>query len=349
MPFDWRTESERRRAERAAYDRDRQAERDESNRKTAAPRLRGRPAVIEDDDMDAGTGTSTPADAPIGSRAITTTSAGRGGRTDGAETAVDPIGEVKLRPFHETQDTLLPFYGLSRDVPVQASVETGVVKYTFRLNSPYDVVNVQSYTADPTPAADTADATIQKTQMYDYWASIYRYWHVTKATYEVTFWTPTKSDTGGMTIWCYHHGQQEPPLLSTANTRVPDYMRQLHKHCHQKVLYCRGPSLTTSEHERKTAVTFTGEYMPGQKSVHNDVSEDEYQETWHRVNEVPSLREVVSFIVQKNDSCPMEDMVVHVEYKLFYHVQWKDQQVIYQYPTQLSDTVAVVDYADRDI
>jgi hypothetical protein len=299
--------------------------------------------------MDAGTGVNLPGEAPPGARAITTTSAGRGGRTDGAETAVDPIAEVKLRPFHETQDTLLPFYGVTRGLNVQASINgsAGVKNYSFRLNSPYDVVNTGTYTADPTPAADTADALIQKTQMYDYWSSIYRYWHVTKSTYEITFWAETKHDTAGLSIWCYHHGQQEPPILNTAGNIIPDYIRQLHKHCHMQVLYPRGTG--TSDHERKTAVTFTGTYVPGQKSVHNDVAEDEYQETWHRVNEVPSLREVVSFIIQKNDSCTETDVVVHMEYKLFYHVQWKDQLVIYQYPTQLSDTVAVTDYADRDI
>ena len=303
----------------------------------------GNPKTDSPSDVDMGNGG--------GSISLMSARASAGGRTDGSETHVDPIAEVKLRPFHNTQDTLMIFHTTGRSLSVAATDDVnGVASFAIRLNSIEDCQTITTYAADPTPAADTADGSVQRPMMYDYWTGAYRYWTVTKSEYEVKLWTTLKSDSSALSVWCYHNGQQQPPLInSSGGTICKDYVRQLHQHCRMQVMHPR-PSGSTDLHERSTTVTFKGEYRPGNRTVVNDVSEDEYKETWHRVGEVPSLREVATFIIQHNDDA---EKVAHgtICYSITvkYHVQWKDLKVIYQYPTQTSDIAAIADYVEEDI
>ena len=127
MPFDYRTQKQRQRAEA-----------DWLAEQRHPKRLRGNPdegqTDTEDDPMDAGQGTSVPAQAPTTlARAATTQ---KNGRTDGSETSVDPIAEVKLRPFHDTQDTILVYYNSGRDNAItSANSSAGVWSFGVRLNS----------------------------------------------------------------------------------------------------------------------------------------------------------------------------------------------------------------------
>ena len=351
--FDYRRSRDRYQAEADYLERMRHPNGEPEEKRARTGNMRGSRGDVEvippDDDMGqgAGTGTSTPEMAPRGG-ALTLRSA-KGGRTDGSETSVDPIAEVKLRPFHNTQDVIMPFYISGRDNAItSANSAAGTYSFAIRLNSVYDVINATTYTEDPTAAADTADAITQKHQMYDYWTSIYRYWTVTKSEYTVRIWTDTKSDTGKWSVWTYHNGQQQPPIVATSLVQVPDYMRKMHQHAHVKYLFPRSAS-NTDAHEKETVVEIKGVYYPGNRTVVNDVAEDEFKETWHKVNEVPSQREVATFIVQHADGAPRVAANLHYEIEIVYHVQLKDLKAIYQYPTQESDIPAVTDYADHDI
>ena len=171
MPFDNRSERDRYRAEAEYLERMRHPNGEPENK-----RLRGGgdsrdpPDVIppDDVDMDAGTGTSTPGMAPL-ARSMGGSS---GGRTDGSETAVDPITDVKLRPFRETQNVVMPFYITERDNALtSADSAAGMFKFAIRLNSSYDCLTDVVYSADPTAAADVADAIVQKPMYYKFWAA----------------------------------------------------------------------------------------------------------------------------------------------------------------------------------
>ena len=238
---------------------------------------------------------------------------------------------------------MLPYWTTNQFTLATGTTSTSVGSLAIRLNSIYDCISVSTYTADPTPAADTADATINKPQMMDYWSSIYRYWTVVKSEYEFRIWNESRTDEQEISIWTYHNGQQQPPLVNAGNTNnVTDQARKMHKHCHHTLLrndFETGKSLI------REGVTIKGTYYPGNISVVNSVAEDEYKETWHRTTEVPSLREVCTFIVSRSDTqraiSTSTAVTLRYELKIKYYVQWKDLVVAYQYPTQETDFAAV--------
>ena len=271
--------------------------------------------------------------------------AGRGGRTDGSETHVDRIAEVKLRPFHDTQDVIMPYVSRTEKyfTIAASSTATGQSSIAIRLNSIYDTLTVTTFAENPAAAADTADATINKPMLYDYWKSVYAYWTVTKATYKIKFWTGTRDDEGELSLWCYHNGQQAPPLVDAASNIVQDYLRGLHKHCHKKTLRTLATG-STETHAQDNSVTFTGVYYPGNKTVVNPVAEDEFKETWHKFDEVPSQREVVSFIINKSDRSPEKAITVKYYLEIVYHVQLKDLKRHFEYPVGTDDLAAVADF-----
>jgi hypothetical protein len=180
---------------------------------------------------------------------------------------------------------------------------------------------------------------------YKFWTDKYRYWTVTKSTYKIKLWTDTKSDTGQWSIWTYHNGQQSPPIVTASGVQIPDHIRKLHKHAHVTKLWPRAAS-ATDIHERTTVATIEGEYYPGNVSVVNLVAEDEFKETWHKVDEVPSLKEYATIMVQHAEGAPRVACNLHYEIEIMYHVQFKDLKVIYQYPTQETDISAITDYAE---
>lgn len=269
------------------------------------------------------------------SRSINTSA----GRTDGSETGVDPVNFEHLRPFPDTNNVIMPYVSRSANSfsIAATTTATGQNSIGIRLNSIYDCITTAvGFTADPTPAADTADATVNKPMLMDYWMSLYRYWTVTKTTYKVSFWLQTQDNTAELSIWCYHNGQQQPPLVDDSGTPqiVPDYMRQTHKHCHSKKLR---PAATnsTETHIQSRKVVFEGVYYPGNKTVVNDVAEDEFKETWHKATEVPSQREIATFIWNKSDKAPAVAVSGFWYVEVTYHVQLKDLKAIYQYPCTL--------------
>jgi hypothetical protein len=225
---------------------------------------------------------------------------------------------------------------------------SSVGSFAFRLNSIYDVMTITTYAADPAAAADTADGTVNTPLMQKYWSTYYRYWTVLGSYYKIRMWIEEVADQE-LSVWTYHNGQQQPPLVTAGGTlNVSDYIRETHRHAHKRKMVNTPAAQGHSYYDERNHIHISGHYKPGPVTVVNDVAEDEYKETWHRTTEVPSLREVCTVIIQRSD---MQRFIttataVNVKYELqiVYHVQWKDLAVLYQYPTDESDFAAVTDY-----
>ena len=76
------------------------------------------------------------------------------------------------------------------------------------------------------------------------------------------------------------------------------------------------------------------------------MKEDEFEQTWHRLTEVPPTEEMVTFIIQQSDNYPVlttNDFKFTME--LEYVVQWKDLQYQHQYLTAASSIPARSNYS----
>ncbi|CAK4685685.1 unnamed protein product [Aphanomyces euteiches] len=253
-------------------------------------RLRG--SANEEKISDEGAGTS--ADVEM---AITASSGTTGGnRQDGSETAVDPFYAPRLRPFNDTQNTILPFYKTGTINLGTSDGAIAVGNFAIRLNSIWDCITVPTYTEDPNPATDTAGAIgqIETPILAEYLSLLDRRWF---------------SLQGGKVLYSKY--------------------RKLHRHAHMKVLHTYGATERTLFGNQ---ITFEGDYRPGNYTVVNDVTEDEYKETWHKNTEVPSMREMADFILQRSErSDNTAGALIRFDIEIVYKVQWKDLESKFQY------------------
>lgn len=271
-------------------------------------------------------------------------------QANGAETNVDKIGEQKLRPFHDTQDIILPTWIAVNSGVLSALQSTAT--FSIRLNSPNDWLTVYtSPTPDSDPTPQTFDANIQTPMNWTYWGNIYNYWTCTACEYEITLYTPTANtaspynDEQELSVWLYHHGQQGPPLSDGTN-RIPDYIRQQHKHAHMQRLQRRRPD----EVSRDTSITFTGKWKPGNYYVQNLVAEDSQARVWNKFTALPPLHEMATIIIQHSDReyGTLDAWTVRGEFKVIYHVQCKDLKYKFEYPNQSVDFPAITDFYQLD-
>ncbi|KAH9107643.1 hypothetical protein LEN26_006147 [Aphanomyces euteiches] len=264
-------------------------------------RLRG--SANEEKISDEGAGTS--ADVEM---AITASSGTTGGnRQDGSETAVDPFYAPRLRPFNDTQNTILPFYKTGTINLGTSDGAIAVGNFAIRLNSIWDCITVPTYTEDPNPATDTAGAIgqIETPILAEYLSLLDRRWF---------------SLQGPLL--------QMPPLMTGGKVLYSKY-RKLHRHAHMKVLHTYGATERTLFGNQ---ITFEGDYRPGNYTVVNDVTEDEYKETWHKNTEVPSMREMADFILQRSErSDNTAGALIRFDIEIVYKVQWKDLESKFQY------------------
>lgn len=284
---------------------------------------------------------------------------------ENGETPVDPIYREILRPFGETMNVIMPYEKLFAITVNQTTPSPYWVqnKLTFRLNSINDCqvdAGAVVYAADPTASADTIGATVEYPAMRAYWANYYKYWTVTKTEYELeivpvigAYASATGSPSSSYSymnwsVWTYHHGQQFPPFIEpVANIPVTDRIRgTYHKHCHRTVVHQADYNNYYQTFANK--YTIPGKYTPG--SIDNDVVEDEYQETWHKWDVVPKLREYVTFIVNPTDEMMFmraQNSGTQVDFvckmKIKYHVQLKDLVAKHTYPTNETDFSATTD------
>lgn len=264
----------------------------------------------------------------------------------GQETNVDDVGEQKLNPFHQTQDVILPAYiAVNQTI---AADKNSVVWFTIRLNSPYDWLTAFTTTADTDPFDQVLDVGIRQTPLnYTYWSSIYQYITCTSVEYEVTFFTDSlfTSQMQELSVYCYHHGHQGPPITD-AGVKIPDYIRRQHKHMQMQKLNRR----RQDELAYDTNITFTGKWEPGNYYVQNLVSEDSQKRTWNKFNQLPPLHEMATFILQHSDRSFDLPQIwsVYGEVKVIYHCQCKDLKYKFEYPLQSTDIPLITDFGSLD-
>lgn len=257
------------------------------------------------------------------------------GRTNGQETGVQYMPRSRLTPFDKTIQVLMPWYNSGTITLASGATSTSVGAISFRLNSIYDCkIETVSYSADPTPTAQTADATVNTPKFRAYWIQFYRYWTVVKSKYKIRFWEESASKDGEIEIYTYHHGQQGPPLVEhTSNTRITRDYRQMHPNMHMCKIQTKQDIVDGASGHRRSIFenkqNIRGIYRPG--SVQHEVAEDELVENWHRTGEVPPLAENVTFILQRSQRALDTQYIIKYEIEFEYEVQLKDLAAQYEY------------------
>lgn len=195
--FDYRTERQRRQAEDDHYAKRKKLGDEPPRIPAEAPR--GQETFT---DYSAGT-TDDVEMAPSGERSMAA------GRTDGSETSVDPFRHYRLLPFNDTQNCIMPYQRLG-SLTIAAGTNN-VATLVMRLNSIYDIMTIDTFVPNPTPAADVADASVQKPMLYNYWTTLYRYWTVVGSRYKLRVWLDSRTEDQEVSVWTYHNGAQQPP------------------------------------------------------------------------------------------------------------------------------------------
>jgi hypothetical protein len=260
------------------------------------------------------------------------------GRGHGNETGVEMIKEQKLKPFHATQDAILPYYYNGTLALAASTTVTGQASFSVRLNAISDVLTTRTFTSDPGAAADAVDANLNKPMLYEYWKSIYNYYNVTSSQYRIRMYSLTSDFSWVGSVWLYHHGLQHPPFVDGALNYVKDHIRKLHPHTkHQYLVPGVGQTHFTDQ-----AITFNGYFDP--ENFPHEVVEDQYINTWTKFDAVPPQFEYMTLIINKADM-PPADMIqsIRLEIEVIYHVQFKDLKRMHQYPLNTDDMSAITD------
>lgn len=286
-----------------------------------------------------------PTDSDMGVSA-TAGKAGRGatGKNNEGETPVDVMPTLKYLPFRPTEQVFMKYRGKFPWTVGTGDITAAVFADTFRLNSIYDIKTSHGYsTADPpVPVADTADGTVQTPTMRNYWMAIYHYWTVVRVHYKVKFWCTTLNSSGEVMVYRYYHGQQHPPTIEYAN---PNFIKHFERKNHPDMEYKKITTITSGNELNRfnQGVEFSGTFTPGE--LDSTVAEDEYSETWHKKEEVPSHRELMSFIVHRSDRAADAAYSGEYEIELAYEVQLKDLKVQHQYISRDSAIPNIPAYA----
>ena len=294
--------------------------------------IRGPPHVIPgDDDMEV----TASANAKSAS-----TRSGMGG-----ETPITPIPKAVYSPFPKTINVIMPWHGYySTTLAAGFSSTDTVTTYSFRLNSIYDVTyDLTAQAQDPTPAADVQSGTVNNPGMRNYWMNFYTYWTVMNTRYRVKAWITTDGTGHEIAMYCYFHGQQQPPKgewINNAN-RIEHPYRKRHPNMYYKFLHSEDRAKSGRNYLNNKTIA-EGVFKPG--SIANLVAEDEFHETWHRGTEVPSYREILTLMFQRTPQSANAICVVNFTIDLEYEVQLKDLKAQHEYQAADSAISAIAAY-----
>lgn len=319
---------------------------------TAHPNLPSQGTMINEDSRAA------PPGAPAATRiaAEATKTAGSNGTMMGVghgETPIDPVRSIIRQPWQSSVTTVHHYYAAHG--PSQVTTTAPAV-WRYRLNSIYDCRDTGTYVdTDPpaTPVADGADAAVNTPTWRTYWSTYYNYWTVLSSKYRMRFkLAPTDATTKDVELMCYvyHHGTQFPPLYAdataggTGTTLVAHQFRRQHRGMYYFPLRYR-PDTGFNNQEQFDINSCSGEWVPG--SIKHEVAEDELQQIWHKITEVPPTREGLTFIIQRSPVGNYTGAVdIYPEISIEYTVQWKDLKRAYQYPTQITSVPAINNAGD---
>lgn len=298
-----------------------------------APVMVGGPPLPHDDD-------------DMGEARVAAAAGSGTGTVHGKETPITQESTI-LRPFPQAINGLMPYYktGSFTIAALNTAAAQGVVQ--FRMNSPYDIlVDDTAYTADPAAGADTRDTNRESAMMYGYYSQIYKYFSCLKSHWRIRFWTVSTAAQQEIGIWKYYHGKQNPPYVDASSNRILDKYRMMHRGAEQR----KFPVPNTGNTDISAyghGIVYHGNYVPGM--VDHEVAEDNYTETWHAVDTVPSLREAATYIVNRTDrSTYATEIIVHWDLEIVYDVQWKDLKAEYEFPSATSD-ISITNYLSQTL
>ena len=275
-----------------------------------------------------------------------------GGTMNSAEqvTPVEIPRAIFTHPFQDCITVMLPYRNIAWQQLVTAHIPraaTDVYTISFRLNSPVDVQTQWSYVADPVPAPDTMSGTQNCPMYWKYYSSFYRYYTVVKSHYRICV-RSTNTNGRRWSAWTYHHGMQAPPIYDASFVYPEDRYKSFHPHARCTPCVERA-SANTLENDDVGMAVIEGDYYPGRHSVQNDVVEDDLAKTWHKVSDVPPLKETCTLILHKSDfqNNFSGDTYFDIKVEVFYTVQFKDLYEAYSYPFLGQGLPAIPGYADQ--
>lgn len=312
-----------------------------------AQRRRRNPATSE---PEAGTSEDVEPATNLLRMAASTSSANTGRGARHGETEISKIPVSLKSPWPKTVQVLHNYYKVfNGTVNTEGAIGNKYAAFSFRLNSIYDIRRdgfaggiTDGTTEVALGTADTSDAVVQTPTWREYYQTYYNYWSVVRTRWRIRFRPTTKDSDGRFMIYFYEHGQQDPRIVNTAGGTelVTHQMRRLHPNCWFKEVECLPEQVGGSGTEQRSFwVTQAGSYTPG--SIEHEVMEDELAQTWHKLTEVPPLKEALTIVVTASptsgaspQTAPQLNASFVMEVSIDYETQWKDLKVQYHYMSQ---------------
>lgn len=266
-----------------------------------------------------------------------------------AANQVTPVSRFKFayEGIPQQYTTILPYWRNKTGRTLAYAAGSRSWDLYLRMNSIYDIVkdDTVTYSADPTVAADVADAGTKETPFWrDYWSQFWEYWTVVECRYKIDFWIKTdKPDKVVVPVHGYI-GLQKPPKFSTGTTDIvyDEYQRWKNVHV-GKPMFSQdwGTDLRNFYQDGAHHGTVSGVYHPGDGS--HEVAEDELVQTWVKGNSVPKEQNLLWIRLIHGPFSNTADTDITFDYrvKLEYVVQWKDLKAKYQFPMTTTTTDAV--------
>lgn len=282
----------------------------------------------------------------------------RGPAQGHGETPISPFDFVQIG-IPKVSTTKLPYRKTVIREALAASDATKVL--AVRMNSIYDILGSGTYAADPAAVADAVSGTIETPKWRGYFADKYQYYTVLGCDYKIKFRVrpesagpypantlPTCND---FAVYMYKCGLQRPPT-NVGSAIIPHSWKILHTGVDYQRL--PGPKyITTVGSTGGTVVntdwdgntqgwtTFSGHIGIG--DIKHEVTEDELQQTWHKMTEVPPTPELLVFHIQVDEFNTNATTAYLLDYVIecTYLTQFKDIKAQYQYPTQETAFAAI--------
>lgn len=306
------------------------------------------------------------------------TAIGSGNAAGLKETPVDKVRNVHRGPPEEAFASL-PYVRDVRLAPSGISYDVG-----FRMTSPYDPsmtlaspvdINAGAGTATTTSVVtlDSSDTTITSARWYDFYSTLYNYYHVVSAKWHITI-ENMKNDP----LWChmlYINDEVPPPEATNEDIMCwPDTESHLlgvhavgiksagavssnHDKNDVNNVEGNGAAGTTANYENGNHVNsrgvgpilkLSGQYRPGQ--FRRQIHLDSEVENWTAINANPSLPERLLFRfkpvwngLDTNDAVNY-DRTFHfrVNFRIDYLVEFKELKYGLRWPVERQPVIAAV-------
>lgn len=294
------------------------------------------------------------------------------------ETPVDPVGQVTRGP-PEFAFASLPYV---RDT--QFSVTANTYDVAFRMTSPYDPsitlaaasdLNAGAGTANAylPEASDVSDVTVTSARWYDFYSTLYNYYHVVGAK-----WHATIENLSNDHLWCHQvYFNDEVPPAGATNEDIMCWSdaRSHLVGCHAAAIYTDGtlyaldrvnnvnnvegggtagvtPNYATGNHIAKRGVspilTLAGKYSPGQfkRQIHLDSE----VENWTGIAANPTLPEKLLLRfkpvwngLDTNDANSYQRLIkFRINFRIDYLVEFKELKFGLRWPVERQPVIAAV-------